>query len=134
MKLLLSFFSILAMLTYGCSENVSNNCSYDSQLGLLGIYRPPLINVGSLALGNEIDIGINVLWTDGCIYESYFEVEKRQGLTYKVTLKNRSKGCLCTDDIRQGSAPFKFKPTQKGLYTFVVIDRKDTIISEVVVN
>ena len=131
---LLLIFTFLSLVSISCNEQISNDCSSDSNLGLLGIYRPPLINVGSIALGNEIDIGINVLWTDGCIYESYFDVEKLQNLSYKFILKDKSKGCACTDDIRQGTVPFKFKPTQKGTHTLIVIDRKDTLTSTIEVN
>lgn len=134
MKMRLFLISLFAILSISCSETVSNDCSSDSNLGFLDIYRPPLINVGSIALGNEIDIGINVLLTNGCIYESYFEVIKQQNLTYHFILKDKSKGCACTDDIRHGTVPFKFKPTQKGTHTFVVIDRNDTITTTLEVN
>ena len=131
---LLLIFTFLSLVSISCNEQISNDCSSDSNLGLLGIYRPPLINVGSIALGDEIDIGINVLITNGCIYESYFEVIKQQNLTYKFILKDKSKGCACTDDIRHGTVPFKFKPTQKGTHTLIVIDRNDTITTTLEVN
>jgi hypothetical protein len=131
---LLLIFTFLSLVSISCNEQISNDCSSDSNLGFLDVYRPPLIQVGSITLGNEIDIGINVLWIHGCIYESYFEVVKQQGLTYHFILKDRSKGCECTDNIRQTYAPFKFKPTQKGTHTLVIIDRKDTITSTIEVN
>lgn len=125
---------LFSALTFGCRDSVSNDCESDSNLGLFDIYRPPLLQIGSINLGSETDIRLNVLWTDGCIFESYLDVVKQDDLTYKFILKNKSKGCVCTDDIRQGTVPFKFKPTKNGEHTFIFIDRKDTITTSINVN
>lgn len=125
---------LFSAFSFSCRDSVSNNCESDSNLGLFSIYRPPFLQIGSINLGNEIDIQLNVLWTDGCIFESYLDVVKQDDLTYKFILKNKSKGCACTDDIRQGTVPFKFKPTKTGEHTMIFIDRKDTVITSIKVN
>ena len=129
--LLVCLFSVL---TFGCCDSVSNNCESDSNLGLFDAYRPPFLQIGSINLGSETDIRLKVLWTDGCIFESYLDVVKQDDLTYKFILKNRSKGCACTDDIRQGTVPFKFKPSKTGEHKLIFIDRKDTIETYLNVN
>jgi|GEM_PF-3059362 len=133
-KSLFLLVCVFSAFSFSCRDSVSNNCESDSNLGLFSIYRPPFLHIESIKLGDETNVDIAVLLTDGCVYDTYFEVVKQVDLTYKFILKNKSKGCACTDDIRQGTVPFKFKPTKTGEHTLIFIDRKDTIITSITVN
>jgi hypothetical protein len=133
-KSLFLLVCVFSAFSFGCRDSVSNNCEFDSNLGLFSIYRPPFLHIESIKLGDETNVGIAVLLTDGCVYDTYFEVVKHDDLTYKFILKDKSKGCACTDDIREGMVPFIFKPTKTGEHKLIFIDRKDTIYNYLEVN
>lgn len=130
-QLILIFFITIVFI--GCDPELPIIDESRVNLGLITLSNPPFFFSDSLSLGSEIKSQIPVVWTNGCIYESYFEVIKINELNYKFILRNKSDKGACTDDIRGGFAPMRFKPSQIGTYSIFIIDRQDTFSKTLVV-
>jgi len=115
-----------AVMSFGCEDILSEREKDSFEIGWIN-ERDTLSTIPlSILSGSEIDTDISILWSDGCKYRSFFEVERESNFVYKFTLKDASKGQICTLDIRQTNTKFKFKPEQKGEYTLHFIDRNGT--------
>lgn len=124
--ILFLFFSIVALLSFGCESTFSENDRKETiELGWLVDYN--LVNFpDTLQNGLELNTTINVFWKDWCVKRTYFEVEKENTFTFKFTTKDVIGVQGCLDEIIDTIATFKFKPTQKGEYTLHFVDRYGT--------
>ncbi len=128
--LLVALFSVLS---FGCENSTSNNSiikNSDDRV-YLGCFEE-LTSFDNLPKivknGMEVNYDVDVVWSDGCVYSSYFKEEQVSPFVYKFTLFEVAHNGYCHFVREKAKTPFTFMPTQKGEYTLHFIDKRDAII------
>lgn len=122
----LFLLALVAIISFGCEDILSDREKIYTEIGWINDYDSLQGIPPSIVLGSSIQTDIKILWSDGCKFNSFFEVQRESEFVYIFTLKDESKGQLCTLDIRSATTSFKFKPERKGTYTLKFVDRTGT--------
>lgn len=136
--LLLLLTSVFAVLALGCEDTTSVNSiikNTDDRVNY-GCFdeNTALDNIPKIVKsGMEINLDVNVVWSDGCVYTSYFKEEMESPFVYKFTLFEVARNGYCHFVRKKAKTSFRFNPKQKGEYTLLFIDQRDTITKKLTV-